>query len=1264
LGFGVFSNKIEAMQSTRTNQHFGFQAAIVLSALVLLLSALVIPSLKPAQAASVSYPVGQEDWPTVGTGAGTMRFDHFSIQEGLSDNTVLTVFQDSLGYLWFGTREGLNKYNGYEFIVYTADLNNPQSISGSTITALAETSDGVLWVGTQDGGLNRFDPKSQAFEQVNLFEGLDTDPVLAINTLVIDSQDHLWVGTRGGLIRLDLGDGSVNRFYHDPNDKESLSNDEVLSLFEDETGRLWVGTANGLNLHVHDGAFTRYLTGVSSGVSAVTSIKSEGEDHLWFGSFGGLIRFNKETGTYQVFRHNPNDRHSLSSNRISALLKDRSNRLWIGFEDQGVDLVTDFSEDSLRVESFEHQAFNPQSLSHNTVQAIFEDQGGLLWFGTRGGGVSKADPATRAFGHYQHEPGNPDSPAGDNITALAFDATRRSLWIGTGGDGLDRMDLITGKFVHYRHDPEENYSLDDDHITLLHIGPRGVLYVQTQAGELEYYDPAVNGFLPALSGLEGYRSVSRTTAITHDPEGMLWLSQTSGELLRVDPASDIIIRYDLEANATEPGKNIIVTDIYADPAGLLWLATASQGLVRFDLELGAFENLLGGVEGGGPSHNTLTNIHPGRGGVLWLGTEGGGLNKFNPSTGEFTYYTTEEGLPSNRVYGILEDTLGNLWLSTGNGLVRFDPLSESIQTFNAADGLQGNTFNPQAYAAGGSSSLFFGGVDGFNAFNPILIRSNDQPPPLVITEVSLFNEVLARDIIGCEALLDLPHDQNFLSFTFAALDFTAPEHNRYAYRMEGLDEDFIQAGNKRSADYPDLAWGEYTFRLIGSNNDGLWNREETCLSITIQPPFWAMWWFILLIGLFLAGAVILGYQLRTRAIEKNQRNLAVQVFERTMEIERRRQMASGLGEVIRLINTNQPLEKCLVFIAQQSVGLTSASKAAIFQRVEDQVIARACYPQGETYPVDLRNPESTSARCFLESTFLNRLLIYSRVDPETMQSDTRWELVSGEYRNILCTPVVVNDEVYGGLVLYYGEDRTFTPEEINLAHTLADQASLAIANERLKDEAQNAAVIAERNRLARDLHDAVTQTLFSASLIAEVLPKIWERDPEKAQARLDELRQLTRGALGEMRTLLMELRPLAMKDADPLDLFKHLMEAFTGRTGVAVDFSMSGADDCSLPEQVKLVFYRIVQEALNNIAKHADASRVWFRFDCDKDSATLTLTDDGRGFKRDLVPPGRLGLSIMQERAEGIGADLALVSQPGEGTTLRLAWRTNQDAIK
>jgi signal transduction histidine kinase len=291
-------------------------------------------------------------------------------------------------------------------------------------------------------------------------------------------------------------------------------------------------------------------------------------------------------------------------------------------------------------------------------------------------------------------------------------------------------------------------------------------------------------------------------------------------------------------------------------------------------------------------------------------------------------------------------------------------------------------------------------------------------------------------------------------------------------------------------------------------------------------------------------------------------------------------------------------------------------------------------------------------------------LIYSRLDPETLQPESHWELVSGEYRTVFCTPLLVEEQVYGGLALYYGEDRIFTQDEVTLALTLTNQASLAITNERLKGHAQEAAVAAERNRLARDLHDAVTQTLFSTSLIAEVLPKIWEKDPAQGEARLAELQQLTRGALGEMRTLLMELRPAAFQDADPVELFKHLIDAFSGRTGIQVTVEIDPDPECSLPVEVKSVFYRVAQEGLNNILKHADASQVWFRFGCDTEAVTLSISDDGQGFRQEDVPAGHLGLGIMAERAESIGAVLTLASRPGEGTTLRLVWQPAENQLK
>ena len=431
-----------------------------------------------------------------------------------------------------------------------------------------------------------------------------------------------------------------------------------------------------------------------------------------------------------------------------------------------------------------------------------------------------------------------------------------------------------------------------------------------------------------------------------------------------------------------------------------------------------------------------------------------------------------------------------------------------------------------------------------------------------------------------------------------------------------------------------------------------------------QTYFWETWWFIGLVALILAATVIVGYRWRFHFIEQHRQSLAVEVFERTEEIERRRQMASGLSDIVRLLNTNQPLEKSLDFIVQQAVGLTEASKAAIFERQNDLVVVQACYPPGETYLLDLNDPNSVSARCLLESTFLNRLLIFSRIDPATMKSDTRWELVRGDYRTALCTPLVVDEVVYGGLVLYYGEERAFTPDEVRFAHTLADQASLAITNAQLKIKAQEAAVAAERTRLARELHDAVTQTLFSANLIADVLPKLWENDPQQAHHRLEELQQLTRGALGEMRTLLMELRPSALHEADLLELFRHLTDAFTGRTGVPVKVDLDVPGKCEMPLNVKLVFYRIAQEGLSNILKHADASQVWFSFICDAKQVVLTLQDDGQGFDLGHVPGGHLGIKIMKERAEAVGAELNFSSRISAGTILHLVWHFRENTLK
>ena len=405
-----------------------------------------------------------------------------------------------------------------------------------------------------------------------------------------------------------------------------------------------------------------------------------------------------------------------------------------------------------------------------------------------------------------------------------------------------------------------------------------------------------------------------------------------------------------------------------------------------------------------------------------------------------------------------------------------------------------------------AAEMFFGGENGLNAFFPEQISENPHPPPVVVTALSLFNEVLRTNLSANERIR-LDYQDNFLSFDFAALDYNNPAKNQYAYKMEGVDNDWVYAGRRRHVDYPNLSPGEYVFRVKGSNSDGVWNEDDYAVRITITPPFWGTWWFRGGVVVILLGVVLVGYRLRVRNVEARSRELEKQVVERTAEL-------------------------------QQEIEQRTQVEAALREREREKAVAE------------------------------------------------------------------------------------------------------------------------ERGRLARELHDAVTQTLFSASLIAEVLPRIWDMNQERGRQQLEEVRTLTRGALAEMRTLLLELRPEALTKAKMEDLLRQLGRAMTGRTGVPVDVVIEG--ECKVPPAVQIALYRIAQEALNNSAKHADPSQVEVRFTDEQGQTTLSISDDGRGFDVENIPAGHLGVGIMRERAESIGAQLEFKSEPGHGTQVVVVWTTDE----
>jgi signal transduction histidine kinase len=613
-----------------------------------------------------------------------------------------------------------------------------------------------------------------------------------------------------------------------------------------------------------------------------------------------------------------------------------------------------------------------------------------------------------------------------------------------------------------------------------------------------------------------------------DREGVLWIGTKNNGLDRYDAVKRRFIHNIPVEGDPNTLSSPYIRVIYEDRNEDLWIGTRNGGLNVLERESQRFTHYHSDpADPYSLSNHYIISIYEDRSGTLWLGSFGGGLNKFNRQDSTFTHYRMQDGLPSDIVYGILEDKNGMLWLSTNNGLSKFDPASDTFVNFDVDDGLQSTEFSNGAYLKSRSGEMFFGGIHGFNLFDPEFIgEGNPFKPSVVLTSIT--QDGIAPELDkALENLkeLTLRWPKNSFEFEFTALSYIHPEKNQYAYKLDEYDPEWIYIGRKRSGRYVNLPGGTYTLRMKASNNDGAWNEDGASLRIVVVPPIWYDWKFLGGVLLALAIGASLIYRMRARGIEVRSRELARQVEERTQE----------------LLETNQLLEK----------EITER------KRVEDQ---------------------------------------------------------------------------------------------------LAQQAA-------------KSAVAAERSRLARELHDAVTQTLFSASLIAEALPASWENNAREGRELLDELRQLSKGALAEMRTLLLELRPSALAEANMAELLRQLAEAVSGREGIPVSVIVNG--DCQLPHDVHIALYRIAQEALNNVVKHAHASAVEVRLDSTVDSnktnhchidnesclcVELCIKDNGFGFDPQKTPTNHLGLAIMRERARAVEAELSIESQPGYGTCIRVGW--------
>jgi len=842
-----------------------------------------------------------------------INFKHISVEQGLSNGTVYSIAQGKKGFMWFGTPDGLNKFDGYDFIVYKNNALNPLSISDNNAGNIFIDKSGIIWIGTWGGGLNKFDPETDQFTN---YVPVPDDPTSIsddrVQSIFQDSSGTLWFGTyQNGLNKLIVSkkEGSNHKkekflvYKHDPDNTDSLSNNRVWAILEDQHRQLWVATSNGLNcFDPKTEQFIHYYYDPDNPYSLsnnlVRSLYMSHSGIFWVGTQNGLNRFDTTSKKFTRYFFNEEQKQMFDKNTINTIVEDLKGILWVGTTNG----LYCFNPKTGAFTYFLHDARNPKSLSANEIRRVYVDRSGTIWIGTLGAGINRFNYEQEKFDHFFQDPYRMKSLSNNYIRAIFKDSSG-NLWIGTR-KGLNKLitdktkgsDYRLNRFQHFKYDPEDPDSLSHNEVWCIYEDRSKNLWIGTRNGGLNKFNRTTEKFTHYLHDVEDPNILSRMgiLSIYEDRSGTLWIGAYSytGGLYSFDRSTGQFNRYEHNPDDPDSISHNEVWCIFEDHSGTLWIGTGN-GLNKFNREKKKFTRYQYISDKTNHIHiNRVFCIYEDKAGILWIGTDWG-LYKFNNLSGKFTAFFEQDGLPNNRILGILQDNDGNLWLSTNRGISRFNTKTKSFKNFDLDDGLQSKEFNPGAYFKSSDGKMYFGGVNGFNSFYPENIKDNSHIPPIVITDFKIFDKSvkpgekspLHKSITESDEIR-LSYKDYVFSFDFVALDYISPEKNKYAYKLEGFDKNWIYTdASKRYAHYSNISPGKYIFRVIGSNNDGIWNKEGTSIKITIIPPFWKTLWFKL-IALFLFCLIIYGFfHFKTAQIRNRAKILEHSVSERTKELQ-------------------------------------------------------------------------------------------------------------------------------------------------------------------------------------------------------------------------------------------------------------------------------------------------------------------------------------------------------------------------------------------
>ena len=823
-----------------------------------------------------------------------LRFNHISIDDGLSQNSTVSICQDKYGFMWFGTENGLNRYDGYNITIYKNDPDDSSSITNNYITSTCKDTDGDLWIGTE-GGLCKYNYEQDNFERYNHDSGnpngLSGD---AITLLYPDPLGGIWMSINlGGIDYYDKETGIFTNYEHDPKNPNSISSNSIYSVLRDKSGDLWFATDNGLNKFIPDkNQFEKFFhkpdnpKSLSSNI--VIDIKESKSGSLWITTSNGLNEFNPKGNSFTLRNTTLSNNKKTGTNNLYNLFIDHNNDIWISSSwglmkyDKQKNLAT----------IYKHNPSNPQSLSFDVISKIFEDNNHNLWIGTYGGGVNWLNLNPLAFTHINKDSEDTNSLFNNDIFSICK-THDNILWLGTIGF-LERYDPQKKLFTHY---PTISTNPDNPNILInsLFEDSFNLLWVGTSDGVYRF-DKEKRKFIQYQNPENKHKIRNQIWHIGEDNKGNIWFSSRIG-LGKYIRNKDSVIYFLTDTNIHKDIPNCDIRCTFEDTNGILWIG-AYGGLYIFDTENNKIKYQTSKTDiKNSLNKDAIFCIHECSdeiGEKLWLATNNG-LIHYDVKTKTLKRYLEKDGICNSVIYGMQEDKNGNIWLSTNNGMAKFNRKTMKFKNYHKHDGLQSNAFRFGASYKDSEGLIYFGGINGLTIFNPDSIKESKIIPDVIITEFYLFDKVvpinkevnkkiILKKDISLTNEIELTYKQNIYSFDFVAINYNQINNNQFAYILEGLNEDWIYVGTKNHVSFNGIPPGEYIFRVKGSNVDGYWNEKDTSIKITILPPYWKTIWFRISTIILIMLIIYVLYRIRIQSIKAQNTLLEHTVRTRTKDL--------------------------------------------------------------------------------------------------------------------------------------------------------------------------------------------------------------------------------------------------------------------------------------------------------------------------------------------------------------------------------------------